>query len=252
MKLRSTCWLILLIGIMACKSSHNDGPTTKNKATTTAEVYESAIETAMYPTDSKVYNKLFPVSKENKGLQWETVNGEEYVVMLSWKGDDTYYKPPYTKDNVLNTGSKWPIWVTAAPQLLNRMKKEKYTDANMRLKQLLGLPPNATYKYFVEFLVRPADLFRPCPDSEITDTKCDVCFPSTADSTYQAWINNTRISRYYACELYKQYPYTALGYTYDWNPANTSHVGLSEYVIKDSSNVIVKKIYTTEEYLKQE
>ncbi len=212
-------------------------------------IYQQAIMDAMYPRAENVYDNLVSITKDNKDLVWKEVNGETYLLVVTWKGDDTYFKP-FLNWGYYNT-QRWPLWVTTAPQLLEFMKKEKPADANRRLKQLLGLPPNSTYNYFVELWVKPEDLFRPCPDKEITDSKCDVCFTATADSTYKAWVNNTRIDRYYPCELYKQYPWTALGYTYDWNPKNKTHVGMSEFVIPAHTNVVVNAIYTTEEYLKK-
>jgi len=45
----------------------------------------------------------------------------------------------------------------------------------------------------------------------------------------------------------KKYPWTRLGYTYDWgNPCH--EVGLSEFVIKKDAEVIVEDIETVEEY----
>ncbi len=213
-------------------------------------IYRQSIQNAMYPEESKVSNTLVPIVKNNKGLTWKTIEGEEYVLMLSWKG---YIDPymPYKDTGYYNTGDQWPIWVTASPELLQRMRGERYADASRRLKELLGLPPNSSYTHFVEFWVKPADLFRPCPDNEINDTECDVCFPDGTDSTYMNWVNQTRIDRYYPCELYQQYPWTALGYTYDWNVKNASHLGLSEFVIRNSSLIKVAGIYTTEEYLRK-
>lgn len=118
------------------------------------------------------------------------------------------------------------------------------------MKQLIGLPPFSEYNFFVEFWVKPSDLFRPCPDAEINDNHCELCFPNNADSLHIEWINDTRISSYYNCELYDNYPWTQLGYTYDWNPENKSHFGLSEFVIKQNSTIFINAIYTTQEYFK--
>ena len=104
--------------------------------------------------------------------------------------------------------------------------------------------------YFVEFWVRPVDLFRPCPDKEITDGKCDLCFPEGTDPEHIKWINENRISRYYQCDLYYQYPWGQLGYTYDWNPKNKSHFGLSEFIIGANKTIYINRIVTTLEYLK--
>lgn len=209
--------------------------------------YRQAIIESMYPEDSKVDSNLFAIDSTNKLLFWKKIKGETYVLVVTWKSRNFY-----PDSGLYNTGSWSPIWVTAAPQLKQRLKKEKYNDVNLRLKQLLGLPPVSEYKVFVEFWVKPSDLFRPCPDNEISDKHCRVCFShqDSLNTDYLKWFNESRISRYYACGLFNQFPWTQLGYTYDWNPANKRHIGLSEYVIKQFSNVYVNKVYTTLEYLK--
>ncbi|MES2655827.1 MAG: hypothetical protein V4620_09580 [Bacteroidota bacterium] len=211
------------------------------------KLYQSAIKNAMYPpTDTKDTN-LIAITPDNKNLTWKTINGEDYVLVVSWK--QTNY---YGDSGATNTGP-YQIWVTTAPELLNRMRKEKASNPDLRLKQLLGLPPTGTYNWFIEFWVRPADLFRPCPDKEVTDKKCNTCFSAqdSLDQSYIQWVNNTRVSRYYACGLYNQYPWTSLGYTYDWNANNKSHIGLCEFVIDVNKTIYVNKVYTTAEYLKQ-
>lgn len=213
-------------------------------------LYLHAIKSAMYPETKKIDNKLIPINKQNKNLIWKTIDGEDYILVVTWKQNVSYYQK-YIDSTYYNTGN-YPIWVTTAPELAQRMKREKAIDVNRRLVQLLGLPPNATYSYFVEFWVRPADLFRPCPDKEITDKRCEICFPSNTDTAHINWINDSRIERYYQCDLYQQYPWTELGYTYDWNPKNKSHIGLSEFVISTNSNIKVNAIYTTTDYLKKQ
>lgn len=212
-------------------------------------LYKMAIQNSMYPEVSKIDNNLVAINAQNTNLIWKKFDNIDYLLVVSWKQNVSYYQQ-YLDSAFYNTG-KYPIWITTAPELLNRMKKEKYTDVNMRLKQLLGLPPTATYSYFVEFWVKPSDLFRPCPDKEINDTHCDVCFPANADSAHIAWINQSRIERYYQCGLFQQYPWSELGYTYDWNTDNVSHIGLSEFVIGAYKNIKVNAIYTTADYLKK-
>jgi hypothetical protein len=236
---------ILLLTQIACVTTRN-GNAGKNNLT---DLYQKAIEDAMAPDSSKICNNLLPINKENDALIWKTVNGEEYLLVVTWKQNVNYYKL-YIDSAFYNTGSH-PLWVTAVPELKERMRNYKTKDHDLRLKQLLGLPPNSVYSYFVEFWVKPKDLFRPCPDKEISDKSCSLCFPENTDSTYSKWINNNRIDRYYQCELYNRYPWTQLGYTFDWNSGNKSHVGLSEFVIGADKKIIVKAIYTTEEYLQK-
>jgi len=207
------------------------------------DLYKQSIVNSIYPDSSKIYTDLVQINSSNKSLIRKSINNEEYILVCTWKQNIVFYN----KD-VFNTGN-WPLWVTTAPELKNRFKSESVKDTNQRLIQLLGLPPGSKYSYFVEIWVRPQDLFRPCPDKEITDGKCDLCFPSGTDADHIKWINENRISRYYQCELYNQYPWGQLGYTYDWNPDNKSHVGLSEFIIGVNKTVYINRIVPTEEYL---
>ncbi len=212
--------------------------------------YQKAIADAMSPEPSKICNSLVSITKDNKNLTWKTINGEDYILVVTWKQSIQYYAP-YIDSAFYNTGN-YEIWITTSPELLDRFKGGRRVDTNRRLQQMLGLPPNSVYNYFVEFWVRPQDLFRPCPDKEIADGTCSLCFPQGTDSTYMAWINGNRISRYYPCDLFNKYPWTQLGYTYDWNPRNKSHVGLSEFVIGKNKKIIVQAIYTTAQYLNRQ
>ncbi len=234
----SICLLVLTNACQSVKLS--------NSPSNYPTLYRNGVKEAMYPETDAVNKNLIAITPQNPNLIRKTINGEEYVLMVTWKTQSFY------PDSGIYNTTNYPIWVTAAPELLNRINAEKYTDVSMRLKQMLGLPPIHDYKLFIEFWVRPQDMFRPCPDKEITDTQCNTCFTKadSADMSYVNWVNETRVSRYYQCALYDQYPWTALGYTYDWNPKNKTHIGLCEFVIGENKNIYVKKIYTTDEYLK--
>lgn len=242
MKSLSKFIICLLVLASACKTVKVNSPEGM------AEAYRQGIKNSMYPETDGIDTNLIPITATNPNLIRKTINNEEYVLMVSWKTNNYY------PDSGIYNTQKYQIWVTAAPELLNRVKKDKPKDVNLRMKQLLGLPPTGDYKIFAEFWVRPQDMFRPCPDKELDDKRCNTCFThkDSLDPSYIKWVNDTRVSRYYQCALYDQYPWTALGYTYDWNPANKSHIGLCEFVVDVNKNIYVNKIYTTEEYLKKE
>lgn len=206
--------------------------------------YERAIQESMYPTSSKQH-AVWSLGKENKSLIRKTIAGEEHILMLTWKA-----KNYYPESGEYNTG-KYEIWVTAAPELYNRIQQLKPKNPELRLKQLLGLPPTTQNKFFIEMWVRPEDMFRPCPDNEVNDNRCNICFThkDSLKQDYIQWFNTGRLDRYYSVGLYNQYPWTQLGYTYDWHPKNKSHVGLSEFVIGKNKKIYIEKVYTTEQYL---
>jgi hypothetical protein len=105
------------------------------------------------------------------------------------------------------------------------------------------------YECIVEFWVRPQDLFRPCPDNEIDDSRCGLEFPDTVSREYRAWFDSSRIESYYGSgRIYSKYPWTQLGYTYDWSAQNKKHIGLSEFVIDRYKSVVVDTIFSLQDY----
>ena len=135
--------------------------------------------------------------------------------------------------------------VTLAPEIQTFFKNHVSSDTNFTLRaaQLLGLPANNSNTYFVELWVKPESLFRPTPDNEINDTTASLVFPADASTDYKNWFNGNIIYSYYPMK----YPWTRLGYTYDWG--STNHIGLSEFVIKHNSTVTVESATPTVEYL---
>jgi hypothetical protein len=242
--------LLLLVILLVSSSSLNKSSVyivDDNDTLYDSLLYQNAVADAIYPMNKKINSSLVAITDANPDLIWDSINNEKYLLVVTWKQDVKFYRDKL--GDIYNTG-KFPIWVTTSPELKSKFHTQTVQDTNKRLLQMLGLPPNASYNYFVEFWVKPSDLFRPCPDSEISDCQCNTYFPKGTDSLHIKWINENRISRYYDKVLYNQYPWTQLGYTYDWSPENPTHFGLSEFVIGENKKIIVKAIYTTSEYLK--
>lgn len=213
------------------------------------KVYSIVIGDAAKPQPWEISRSLTQVTPTNNTLVHKTINGEDYILVSTWQNDTTYYVPnPST--GYYNTGN-YPIWVTLAPELQTQCQTPSFgrrEGLDLRLKQLLGLPPDTKKQYFVEFWVQPKDLFRPCPDPEITDGSCGLAFPDDVTEDHKKWINDLRIASYYNPDWNKNYPWTELGYTYDWNRKNKTNVGLSEFVIQKNSNLVIHHISKTEDY----
>jgi hypothetical protein len=134
------------------------------------------------------------------------------------------------------------VWVTLVPDLKRRCAGLSGDALSLRLQQLLGLPPgDASDRKVFTFTVRSADVFRPCADPRVTTTSCTLDVPAVrhaglTDATAAAhfrFVLEQMLSSYRVGFDRPGYPFTALGYTYDWKPdSETHHVGLSEYVVR--------------------
>jgi hypothetical protein len=200
------------------------------------EMYTDAIEDAMVAKPSEVYSGLTAITENNSNLIWQ--NGS--VLVVTW----TKYISSYPVNGTVSTN--WGnTWVTVAPEIQTFFHDHVSSDTNatIRAAELLGMPANTTNTYFVELWVKPQALFRPTPDNETTDNTASLAFPDNATADYKAWFNSNIITSYYPMK----YPWTRLGYTYDWG--NENHVGLSEFILKQNSTVTVKSVMPTAEYL---
>ncbi|HEY6968919.1 MAG TPA: hypothetical protein VJA94_06935 [Candidatus Angelobacter sp.] len=149
------------------------------------------------------------------------------------------------------------VWVTAVPEVQEKCTKFPDADLAMRLRQLVGLQPDAKFQYFVTMTVRSSDIFRPATDptttiewpcSDSTQATCGEVFPNWVSSDHVSWIANQMLTSYVISAEHNgaySYPWTRLGYTYDWKPG-ADRYGASEYVIRPGSvvNVTDKKAFS--------
>lgn len=203
--------------------------------------YRGAVFNAMLPEEVDICNNLTPIVESNNNLSWQGQGVDKRVLMVVW----TKYPSSYPVGQSVR--NSWgDTWVTVFPELQTYFKNHPHSDQDLRLQvaQLLGMPPNTNDTYFVELWVKPADLFRPSADNEINDTVSQLNFPDSATVSYKMWFLNNTIYSYFT----KRLPWTRLGYTYHWEN-NESKVGLSEFVIKKNSEVVVKSVVSTSDYL---
>jgi hypothetical protein len=139
------------------------------------------------------------------------------------------------------------VWVTIVPEVRDicRSFKGAEADIEIRLKQLLGLPLTAAYTRFVEMEVRREDLFRPCPNPDPQLSTCSDSFPQGISSDHVSFIANQSLSSF---KIPGGYPWTRLGYTFDWSPDAKSRYGASEFVVRKGSKVNVTSITKSAAY----
>ena len=251
--------------------------------------YRQACEDAQTVTPEKISKNLTAIVPENKNLLWENDAAGSRVLVVSWVNQSicNAYKCPAEgcqPSDTCKEGKECPYgfdtYVTVVPELKNFFKGT--SPDPLRVAQLIGLPPSDAQNKacFLEMWVSPDDLFRPTPDPEISDQEaqidftsnpflqydasakiyadqaCDAAQCSSCDGAkcgwtdYKNFINNRK--KYLYTSAYP-YPWTALGYTYDWgNPDH--HVGLSEFVVHGKKmdgrkiSVKIKAVTTTAAY----
>lgn len=151
------------------------------------------------------------------------------------------------------------VWVTAVPEVQERCRG--FTgDVEMRLRQLLGLPPGQEIIHFVVMDVSQGDIFRPAASDDPTTTlpcpscptppNCGEVFPANVKREHVRWFAEQMLSSYLLAEvplMRSGFPWTRLGYTYDWKPGADKY-GASEYVIRPDSTVTVVDIKAIKDY----
>ena len=224
--------IALLLASLATQSCKD------NDSYTLEQRYQHAVNDALIIENNEISHDLTEITANNPSLIWN--NGR--VLMLTLTG----YPDSYPANRTVTTW--WgATWVTAVPELSQRYYSTYDYGQNraLRVYQILGLPPDTTYEWLAEVWVDPNDLSRPCPDAEITDNTCGTSFPDTASSSHIEWFNNQYDE---AFNQTQQYPWTRLGYTYDWGCC-VDEVGVSEFLIRQGSEITVKKLEHISDYI---
>lgn len=119
---------------------------------------------------------------------------------------------------------------------------QQFVELNIAVDQF----NNANIANYSDSTVGQA-LFRPCSNPDVHGDSCGMNFPADANDQFKLWIyQKTRQSYHESIQdpqtgkIQYGYPWTDLGYTYNWGAASTkSKVGVTEFVVKKGANVQV-------------
>jgi hypothetical protein len=253
-------------------------------------LYDAAVEDAKAMTAPEISRDLTAIVPDNPALHWENGVAGSRVLVATWIGSASAcasYNDPAAPG--CKAGQECPTygfnsWVTVVPELKALLGG---SPTNLRVAQALGLPPPMETQTLentcvLEFYVSPGDLFRPSPDPEVTDREAELAFPIDgfrrfADArlvysempceparcpscttsgrcgmtSYRHWFENRRAYVYSQTPVSGPYPWTALGYTYDWGNPVAPHFGVSEFVVNAGSSgvpVFIKSVSSTISY----
>ncbi len=126
----------------------------------------------------------------------------------------------------------------ALPREARRLCKGA-ADPLLALQQGLGLPPKSDPDYrIVRFRVARADMFRPCASGpDVGAPKCAFDIPQDLDPAHRAFMIAQIWTSYRVGFDWPGYPFTGMGWTWNWAPDSPDNYGVSEYIAKRGAEV---------------
>ena len=201
-------------------------------------LYEEAVKDSI-TIEAEEILPLVEITPQSSMCTW---NEKGQVLMLTHHSYPDSYKAG--EDYSLTYGE---VWTFTDKEIIEWYKANKagVKDWPLRFKQLIGLPEDREYTHFSAMWTNPADMKRPGYEWELSDTKGAARFTETPPADYKEWFDGNIQWSY----VDSAYPWTRLGYTYDWAP-NCDDYGLSEFIVAKDSVTTVEFTMTTEEFLK--
>jgi hypothetical protein len=237
---------------------------------TVPPAFLAALAATSRPAAGSSARDLVELRPSDPGLSWR--GGR--VLMVSWKDPECFrrYRPGETFALPADT------FFTAHPEVREACRGfPPGTDLEDRLQQFLGLPPRLEERAFLAVWVDPAAIFRPCAPGEIADGVCrfeGVAGGARAAASDPAppWacpdrprsrrrLRPDRDGRAWLCGRWRQshdpsrpacdrYPFTGLGYTWDWGAAGDPR-GASEFVVFAGTPVVFAALVPTGAYCRE-
>lgn len=199
------------------------------------ELYQDAVRDAAF-ADADEILPLVSLVESNPMTTWQ----DGRVLLLTWHN----YPDSYPAGE--NVTIQWgPVWVFTDKEIASLAEElQKADDAEERLKQIIGFAPDSEHSTVTGLWVDTQNVKRPAYQSDPTMENMSNSFDETVDEEFKAWFDDNTLWSYY----YGEYPWTRLGYTYDWADNGTEY-GMTEFIIEDGAEVTVEFTETTEEFL---
>ena len=209
----------------------------KEIAPDTDALWEAAMADAVFSEDEEI-QELVTLTKEDDKVVWDETG--ERVLLLSWHNYDDACAPG---DSIRTEYGD--IWATSVGemQVWYEQNRDEVEDWDLRFAQLLGVHEDEGYTRFTAFWVSPEDVIRPAYVTDVTlQMKND--YAVVTDEAYKEWFDSNILWSYFESD----YPWTRLGYTYDWS-GGESEYGLTEFLVSDGSKSEIAFTCTTAEFV---
>lgn len=148
------------------------------------------------------------------------------------------------------------LWVALSDQLKSECRGKP--QPRRALQQILGLPPVEGKQKLYLLSVSPKDMRRPClSGAGVQSENCSFKFPERVDDhlIHIAVHNWTALRTGFRNEKaghldypFDGFPFTGMGWTYNWDPAHPTNVGVTEFVLPMGTTIQVKGMVEPEQF----
>lgn len=204
---------------------------------TDAQLYHAAVLDSMTIEDDEIL-PLVTIIPESRMVTWQ--NGKVLLLTINRRPER------YRAGSTLTLPGE--VWTFTDREMAAWFAAHKagVTDWPRRLKQLIGVPPDGVYTHVTAMWVSPADVIRPAYNEDISSPRMFVSLPKEVSEASKKWFENNIIWSYFS----SAYPWTRLGYTYDW-AENSGEYGLTEFLVRPSATVDVVYTDTIDEFIRR-
>lgn len=230
----------------------------------TWNAYGAAIRDAAVSRPGEVVTDLLVPTPADPRTQWRTFNGEPYLLVQT-----VNYKPVSAVDVGDPFTTAGDTWI-AVPGEMDQVcaeyqcSRKNVDELDLIFKQVIGLPPDADYSVLSRFWVRPSDVVRPCTNVDPMVSSCPQLMTNTVigGTDWSSFLfgqgmyswreprKGTAMPRISCAQDYQNttngncygFPWTRLGYTYDWTPGAKDDRGVTEFVVPKGTTAFLESV----------
>jgi hypothetical protein len=198
--------------------------------------YRRAVHDAAHATERNDSLVKLSCAKKQSGVEWKDAKCSRVKAVSVMTADSVKYWKG-------RTSSEWQYlsWVTAAPELETFCTGAAQSSLSpeelvLRVQQWLGLPSTKRYDKVIEVWVESSRLRRPCSNPKVDEAGCRAqgkvaCSGDATCEAFKLWLDYNDLKN----QATEGYPFTRLGYTYDWSEVSASSgkpgLGATEFVV---------------------
>ncbi len=192
------------------------------------ELYSQAVLNSHTPSQSKIHD-LVTLNRNDPKV---TYIGDK-VLMATFHNAQKFYQKGADVKLSIDV-----LWLVSYKELETKLTKASNCSSK-RITQILGAKVNSQYSYLSLVLINPEKLLRPAYLQDPFVNKMSLTL-STNDKSFVHWFNDMKSNQ--------DYPWTALGYTYDWGSLSDVY-GLTEFILRKNDYYHVVATSTMDDFI---